>query len=126
MAAIDPKQTLINTFVTTNRNGVFVIKTATLILACALIVLGCSNESPPELSGAKDYFDNAGRDEVLSGGVKMIPVETPKGTIRVWTKRIGNNPTMKVLLLHGGPGATHEYLKAFDSFLPITLTRRMC
>jgi len=25
---------------------------------------------------------------------------------------------MKVLLLHGGPGATHEYLEAFDSYFP--------
>jgi len=48
----------------------------------------------------------------------MIPINTPKGTFKVWTKRIGNNPTMKVLLLHGGPGMTHEYLEAFDSFLP--------
>jgi proline iminopeptidase len=48
----------------------------------------------------------------------MIPVTTPKGTFRVWTKRVGNNPTAKVLLLHGGPGATHEYFEAFDSFLP--------
>jgi len=23
-----------------------------------------------------------------------------------------------VLLLHGGPGATHEYLEAFDSYFP--------
>lgn len=65
-----------------------------------------------------DYFDNTGRDDVLSGGVKMIPIETAKGTFHVWTKRIGNNPRMKVLLLHGGPGATHEYLEACDSFLP--------
>jgi proline iminopeptidase len=57
-------------------------------------------------------------DEVLSGGVQKIPVATPKGAFRVWTKRIGNNPTTKVLLLHGGPGATHEYLEAFDSFFP--------
>lgn len=48
----------------------------------------------------------------------MIPVETSKGTFRVWTKRIGNNPTIKVLLLHGGPGVTHEYLEVFDSFFP--------
>ena len=33
-------------------------------------------------------------------------------------KRIGNNPALKVLLLHGGPGATHEYLEACDSYLP--------
>jgi proline iminopeptidase len=64
------------------------------------------------------YFDNAGRSDVLSGGVRMIPITTPKGTFRVWTKRVGNNPRIKVLLLHGGPGATHEYFEAFDSYFP--------
>jgi proline iminopeptidase len=64
------------------------------------------------------YFDNAGRDDALSGGVKMIPVQTAKGTFRVWTKRVGNNPGIKVLLLHGGPGATHEYFEEFDSYFP--------
>lgn len=67
---------------------------------------------------AAAYLNYSGRDDVLSGGVKMIPVETPKGTFRVWTKRIGNQPAMKLLLLHGGPGATHEYFEAFDSYLP--------
>jgi len=47
----------------------------------------------------------------------MIPVDTPKGRFRVWTKRIGNNPRIKLLLLHGGPGITHEYLEPFDSWL---------
>lgn len=70
---------------------------------------------PPDLNA---YFDSTGRDDVLTGGVKMIPVETPKGTFRVWTKRIGNNPRVKLLLLHGGPGMTHEYMEGFDSFLP--------
>lgn len=64
------------------------------------------------------YFDHAGRDDVLSGGVRMIPITTPKGTFRVWTKRTGNNPKLKVLLLHGGPGMTHEYFEAFDSYFP--------
>lgn len=64
------------------------------------------------------YFDHAGRTDVLSGGVRMIPIDTPKGRFRVWTKRVGNNPTLKVLLLHGGPGATHEYFEAFDSYFP--------
>ncbi|MDF5717129.1 MAG: proline iminopeptidase-family hydrolase [Rhizonema sp. NSF051] len=63
-------------------------------------------------------LDYSLRDDILSGGVKMIPVDTEKGTFRVWTKRIGNNPTVKVLLLHGGPGLTHEYLEAFDSYFP--------
>ena len=48
----------------------------------------------------------------------MIPITTPKGQFHVWTKRVGNNPKIKVLLLHGGPGATHEYFEAFDSFFP--------
>lgn len=69
-------------------------------------------------SPAGSYFDNTGRDDVLSGGVKRIPITTPKGTFTVWTKRTGNNPRIKVLLLHGGPGATHEYLEAFDSYFP--------
>jgi proline iminopeptidase len=64
------------------------------------------------------YLDSSGRDDELSGGVKMIAIQTPKGAFRVWTKRVGNNPRIKVLLLHGGPGATHEYFEAFDSFLP--------
>jgi proline iminopeptidase len=63
-------------------------------------------------------FSGVNRHDILSGGVQMIPVETPKGTFRVWTKRIGNHPTIKVLLLHGGPGLTHEYLEAFDSYFP--------
>ena len=65
-----------------------------------------------------DYLDYSGRDDVLSGGVKLIPVKTSKGIFKVWTKRIGNNPSRKVLLLHGGPGMTHEYLEAFDSYFP--------
>ena len=64
------------------------------------------------------YFDSSGREDVLAGGVKLITVQTPKGPFRVWTKRVGNNPRIKVLLLHGGPGMTHEYFEAFDSYLP--------
>jgi proline iminopeptidase len=64
------------------------------------------------------YLDYSGRDDVLGGGARRIPVDTPKGTFHVWVKRIGNNPRLRVLLLHGGPGSTHEYLEACDSFLP--------
>jgi proline iminopeptidase len=65
-----------------------------------------------------DYLDYSGREDVLSGGSRMITVETPKGPHRVWVKRTGNHPGLRVLLLHGGPGATHEYLEACDSYLP--------
>ena len=63
------------------------------------------------------YLDYTGRD-VLGGGVRMVPIDTARGRYKVWTKRIGNNPGLRMLLLHGGPGATHEYLEACDSFLP--------
>jgi proline iminopeptidase len=64
------------------------------------------------------YLDNSGRGDLLTGGVKMIPITTPRGDFRVWTKRVGNNPTAKLLLLHGGPACTHEYFEACDSYLP--------
>ena len=64
------------------------------------------------------YLDYSGRADRLGGGARRIPVDTPSGRFSVWTKRVGNNPDLKVLLLHGGPGATHEYLEACDSFLP--------
>jgi proline iminopeptidase len=64
------------------------------------------------------YLDNSNNPDRFSGGVRFVPVETPKGTFKVWTKRTGNNPTMKLLLLHGGPGFTHEYFEVFDSYLP--------
>jgi proline iminopeptidase len=52
--------------------------------------------------------------EVQSGGVQMIPL---REGYKVWTKRFGNSP-MKVLLLHGGPALTHEYMECFQSFFP--------
>jgi proline iminopeptidase len=66
----------------------------------------------------KTYLDSSGRDDILTGGVRLIPINTPKGVFRVWTKRVGNNPSARLLLLHGGPGATHEYFEACDSYLP--------
>jgi pimeloyl-ACP methyl ester carboxylesterase len=48
-------------------------------------------------------------------GIRMIPVAG--GKYKVWTKRIGSG-SVKVLLLHGGPGFPHDYLEAMESFLP--------
>ncbi|WP_298299129.1 proline iminopeptidase-family hydrolase [Hydrotalea sp.] len=71
----------------------------------------------PKSMTVKEYF--APQDSgVQIAGIKMIPIQTPVGTFRVWTKRIGNNPTIRVLLLHGGPAMTHEYLECFESFFP--------
>jgi proline iminopeptidase len=93
------------------------------VIVAVLFMVGCATDSPPPEATSSDqsvsaYLDNSGRPDLLAGGIRMIPIETPKGTFRVWTKRVGNNPTIKVLLLHGGPGVTHEYFEAFDSYFP--------
>ena len=55
-------------------------------------------------------------DSVESAGVKLIPIKTPVGNFKVWTKKFGNNPKIKILLLHGGPALTHEYMECFESY----------
>lgn len=94
------------------------MNTAPLAAATSLLLLGCAGAADLEDDAVAAYFDNTGRSDVLTGGARLIPIETPAGTFNVWTKRIGNNPTIKLLLLHGGPGATSEYFEAFDSYLP--------
>ncbi len=96
------------------------MRTTIALAAASLAALACAQPGTPAASSIppSSYYDNTGHDDVLSGGVKMIPITTPKGTFRVWTKRIGNNPKIKVLLLHGGPGLTHEYFEAVDSYFP--------
>ncbi len=80
-----------------------------------LWVLFSCQSSAPEQTSSVNYYD-LGETGLKSGGVKMIPIHN--GKYKVWTKRVGNNPTIKVLLLHGGPSATHEYFESFDSFFP--------
>jgi len=88
-------------------------------LICSLIVFACilSCNQPNTATVSNDYFARTDSG-VQTGGIKMIPIETPKGRFNVWTKRIGNNPKIKLLLLHGGPGGDHEFFESFESFLP--------
>lgn len=91
-----------------------------LIAAFAAVLILNSCTSKQENNGQQktaSYFDKT-QDSVQTGGVKIISIETPKGKFNVWTKRFGNNRSAKVLLLNGGPGATHEYFECFESFLP--------
>ncbi|MBK8503540.1 MAG: proline iminopeptidase-family hydrolase [Saprospiraceae bacterium] len=71
-------------------------------------------DAPPR--GA-DYFAQTG-NEVQTGGVQIVNVRAGTTTYKIWTKRVGNNPHLKLLLLNGGPGATHEYFECMESFLP--------
>src|SRR5262249_54744159 len=82
------------------------------------VLLSCVPTIGAESTAPSSYFDSSGRDDVLSGGVRLITIQTPKGPFKVWTKRVGNNPRIKVLPLHGGPGLTNEYFEAFDSYFP--------
>lgn len=93
-----------------------------IFLALSILVVASCQTNAPEASkstavSVSDYF-NYGDTGVRLAGIKMIPIETPIGKFKVWTKRFGNNPRIKVLLLHGGPAMTHEYMECFESFFP--------
>src|SRR6476469_2035086 len=94
-------------------------------LMAALLLAGCNQPkssgevatTTPEGNPVATYFAPT-ESGVQDGGVQVIPISTPKGKFNVWTKTFGNNPRIKVLLLNGGPGATHEYFECFENFLP--------
>jgi proline iminopeptidase len=86
----------------------------------AVLYFSCSQMEKPEVgpnTPVAKYF-NYGDSSVQTAGIRMIPIKTPVGEFKVWTKRFGNNPRIKVLLLHGGPAAGHEYTECFESFFP--------
>ncbi len=80
-------------------------------LLAIILVFSCNNKTKVD-SNADDIYA-----EIQTGGVKIISIETPKGKFNVWTKSIGKNPKIKILLLNGGPGATHEYFECFENFM---------
>jgi proline iminopeptidase len=84
-----------------------------LLFAC-LCLFACHRHK--SMSVAK-YFAPVDSG-VQVAGIKMVTIQTPAGKFKVWTKRIGNNPRVKILLLHGGPAMTHEYMECFESFFP--------
>jgi len=90
------------------------------LLLIMIIASSCTNNKKENLADSENtrYFDYSNSDDQITGGIKMIPIETPKGTFNVFTKRMGNNSKIKVLLLHGGPGASHEIFENFDGYLP--------
>ena len=91
-----------------------------LLLCLFILVISCQQNKGREDTSEMpvDTYFNYGDSTVLSGGVQMIPITTPVGNFNVWTKRVGNNNRIKVLLLHGGPAMTHEYFECFESYFP--------
>ena len=92
---------------------------ASSALITLLLITSCADKpNNNEIDKKSSYFDYSSSNDQITGGIKMIPIETLKGTFNVYTKRMGNNPKMRVLLLHGGPGGTHEQFGNFDGYLP--------
>lgn len=93
-----------------------------ILIAIIIFMNGCKNNTPPvevsnNLAQTNNYFED-NTTGIKTGGVKIIPITSNNRTFNIWTKRIGNNSKVKVLLLNGGPGCTHEYFECFESFLP--------
>jgi proline iminopeptidase len=77
---------------------------------------------PASISRPTQATPSTNRDELIlprdsqvrTGGSRMIDIE---GGYRVWTKKVGDT-SVKVPLLHGGPGMDHSYFECFEDFLP--------
>ncbi len=85
-----------------------------IILASLFFLYSCKEAPAPQTTSLSEYFTYG--DSIESAGVRMIPIQTPVGEFKVWTKRFGKNPKIKILLLHGGPALTHEYMECFETF----------
>ncbi len=93
------------------------------LIICCLLIFGCKPKAENQTFNSDEdclnsYLDYSNSDDQFTGGIKMIPIKTEIGTFNVYTKRVGNNPKIRVLLLHGGPGGTHEEFDCFDGYLP--------
>ncbi len=85
-----------------------------LVLLLFLCLFSCGEKQQKESSTLAEYFTYNEQPE--SAGIRMIPISTPVGEFKVWTKRFGRNDKIKILLLHGGPAMTHEYMECFETF----------
>ena len=87
-----------------------------LALSGSALLAGCSSSKPQTAEAAPPDLpivpDSA--TDTASDGTRFITVD---GKYKVWTRKVGNG-SIKVLTLHGGPGATHAYLECFEKFLP--------
>jgi proline iminopeptidase len=93
------------------------MKTFIPALICMMLLNACGDSVVPHSPDIGAYHKDDARG-VKTGGVQVVPVVMEGDTFRIWTKRIGNNPKTRLLLLNGGPGCTHEYFECFESFLP--------
>lgn len=88
------------------------MKQLILLVLVSSIWFSCGQETEKTVDETVEVIPTAVPAE------RMIPIRTPAGEFNVWTKRVGDNPDKKVLLLHGGPGATHAYFEIAEQYFP--------
>lgn len=86
-----------------------------IILSTIIVCAFCAcMQSPKNVNNKVNITNKDSTYIVKTGGAKMILVD---GKYNVWTKKIGEGK-IKILLLHGGPGFSHDYFECFEDFLP--------
>ena len=75
-----------------------------LFIVITIFLISCSDskkQNKPEPILLQNYFNYG--DSIESAGIKMIPIKTPVGNFKVWTKRFGSNPKIKNTLITWRP-----------------------
>ncbi len=98
-----------------DRRSLIVGSAAAVVTGTAGMPARASQDSAPPADIVTGRPDGLNPPGIRVAGIRMLPVMG--GKYKVWTKKFGSGP-VKVLLLHGGPGFSHEYLEALESFLP--------
>src|SRR5450432_2457034 len=98
-----------------NRRDLLVTAAASVAAGTTGTPTQASTSAAPSADILTQHPDGLNPPGIRTAGIRMVPVVG--GKYKVWTKKVGSGP-LKVLLLHGGPGFGHEYLEAFESFLP--------
>src|SRR5882672_6411039 len=98
-----------------NRRNLLATTAASVVLGAARSKASANPGDAQPAGTPSPSADGLNPPGIRVAGIRVLPVAG--GKYKVWTKKLGSGPT-KVLLLHGGPGFSHEYLEAFESFLP--------
>lgn len=84
------------------------MKNLILLFAAGVMLFSCgeksnkTNQAPWSTEVSEQYI------KIMANGKEY----------QVWTQRNGNHPSKRLLLLHGGPGMTHDYFRSFEKYFP--------
>lgn len=98
-----------------NRRSFLLTAAGTVVMGAVSMPALASPGSAQTSDVLTQHPDGLNPPGIRTVGIRMVPVVG--GKYKAWTKKVGSGRT-KVRLLHGGPGFSHEYLEALESFLP--------